>query len=176
MAMQRAGQRIVNGKTEKKSNMQVFVPYQQPFEVATDLDTRRLNKQIIECRQILAAIRGESNAWKNHPVVKMYRDHVVWLEYYMFCLECMLESHRMSDLKEYDELDELTKLSLEWSNKADAIRPPFLTEEFCAQHRNRLYTKDPEYYNYPDAEVSHENWYVVDGELLRYEYGKQIKE
>lgn len=156
--------------------MQVFVPYQEPFEVATFLDSRRLNKQIIECRQILAAIRGESNAWKNHPCVKMYRDHVVWLEYYMFCLECAKEGRIMAASGEFDELNELGKLSLEWSKKADAIRPSFLTDEFCHQHRNRLYTKDPEYYNFPDAEESHENWYVVDGELLRYENGKQIKD
>lgn len=155
--------------------MQVFVPYASPFNVAQCLDARRLNKQVIECRQILAAIRGESNAWKNHPVVKMYRDHAEWLEYYMFCLECSMEESKMAASDEYDEMDELGKLAIEWSNKADAIRPPFLTEEFCAQHRNRLYTKDPEFYNFPDAEVSHENWYVVDGELLCYEYGKIIK-
>ena len=47
MAMQRAGPRIVNGKTEKKSNMQVFVPYQEPLKCAQVLDARRLNKQII---------------------------------------------------------------------------------------------------------------------------------
>lgn len=67
--------------------MQVFVPYRTPIECAANLDRRRQNKQIIECRQILAAIRGESNAWRNHPCVKMYRNHAEWLEYYMFCLE-----------------------------------------------------------------------------------------
>lgn len=40
--------------------MQVFTPYPQPFACADCLDPRRLNKQIIECKQILAAIRGES--------------------------------------------------------------------------------------------------------------------
>lgn len=39
--------------------MQVFTPYPQPFACADCLDPRRLNKQIIECKQILAAIRGE---------------------------------------------------------------------------------------------------------------------
>lgn len=41
--------------------MQVFTPYPEPFKTADCLDSRRLNKQIIECRQILAAIKGESN-------------------------------------------------------------------------------------------------------------------
>ena len=36
--------------------MQVFVPYKNPLECAAVLDDRLLNKQIIECRQILAAV------------------------------------------------------------------------------------------------------------------------
>lgn len=50
--------------------MQVFVPYQEPFEVATFLDSRRLNKQIIECRQILAAIRGELLRYEYGKIIK----------------------------------------------------------------------------------------------------------
>lgn len=157
--------------------MQVFVPYDSPFEVARCLDPRRLHKQIIECRQILSAIRGESNAWRNHPCTKMYRNHVVWLEYYMFCLECVIEAERMVRRNELEDVDETEMLAKEWSRKADMIRPSFLTEEFCQHHRNRLYTKDPEWYGdfFLHCKESFENWYVVDGELLRYEYGKIIK-
>ena len=55
--------------------MQVFIPNADPFWTADILDNRRRNKQIIECRQILKAIRGESKAWANHPVTRMYRDY-----------------------------------------------------------------------------------------------------
>ena len=48
--------------------MQIFI-IGSPFETAQALDKRRLNKQIIECRQIMKAINGESEAWANHPCV-----------------------------------------------------------------------------------------------------------
>ena len=62
--------------------MQVFVPYPSPIDVAKCLDPKRLRKQIIECDQILKAIYGQSEAWKNHPVVKMYRPHAQFLAAY----------------------------------------------------------------------------------------------
>lgn len=158
--------------------MQVFVPYASPYLVASCLDMRRLNKQIIECRQILAAIRGESNAWKNHPCVKMYRDHTEWLEHYMFCLECYADAYRLEQLNGDSDADEVYNLSKDWSAQAYAITPPFLTEEFCKHHRDRLFTKDPEWYRdlFTHCEESYENWYFVDGELLRYANGKRITE
>lgn len=68
--------------------MQVFVPYPEPIKVAQCLDAKRLNKQIIECRQILDAIDGTGKGWFNHPVVKMYKPYRDWLFYYMNCLDC----------------------------------------------------------------------------------------
>lgn len=140
------------------------------------LDARRLNKQIIECRQILAAIRGESNAWMNHPCVKMYRDHSEWLEYYMYCLECYADAYRLEKLNDDSDADEVYNLAKGWSIKADAITPPFLTDEFCKHHQCRLFTKDPEWYRdfFSHCEESDENWYVVNGELLRYVDGRRL--
>lgn len=107
--------------------MQVFVPYDSPYRVASCLDMRRLNKQIIECRQILAAIRGESNAWKNHPCVKMYRDHTEWLEYYMFCLEC----YALFISSNEEDSEDLFFQAVDYSQEAKLLTPDFLTEEFC---------------------------------------------
>ena len=53
--------------------MQVFI-VGNPLETAMILDSRRLNKQIIETEQIIKAITGESKAWNNHPVVKPYSE------------------------------------------------------------------------------------------------------
>ena len=36
--------------------MQIFIPYPSPIDVAKCLDPRRLNKQILECDQIMKAI------------------------------------------------------------------------------------------------------------------------
>ena len=63
--------------------MQVFVPYIDPFLTACALDKRRLNKQIIECGQILRAIADEHASWAHHPVVAMWKDYSFWLFNYM---------------------------------------------------------------------------------------------
>lgn len=141
--------------------MQVFVPYHSPIDVAKCLDRKRLRKQIIECDQILKAISGESKAWKNHPVVKMYADYSHWLSEYRECLYAYLSGDE--ELAWFCEED------------ADWHRPPFLTDDFCDQHKRRLFTKAPELYPqfWPYGE-SDENWYFVDGQIVKYINGKRI--
>lgn len=142
--------------------MQVFTPYPEPFETAICLDSRRLNKQIIECRQILAAISGESDAWKNHPVVKQYKDHVKYLEHYVKCLEAVRLGY--------------SGVAMSHSYEAMLYKPEFLTTEFCDQHKRRLFTKDNIFYHEFHAYgKSYENWYFVDGKLLKYINGKIVK-
>lgn len=156
--------------------MQVFVPYGAPLLCAEILDARRLNKQIIECRQILAAIRGESSAWKNHPVVKMYRDHAKWLEYYMHCLECYKSYQDLYDTDLDDALHDL-ELAREWNRVANDTHPLFFDSDFYDQHRRRLYTKSPkDYARFELCGTSDVNWYFVDGEWLHYRNGKVIKD
>lgn len=142
--------------------MQVFVPFPSPIDVAKCLDERRLRKQVIECDQILAAINGKSHAWKNHPVVKMYSDYSHWLREYRECLCAYLSGD--------DELAWFCEEDADWH------MPPFLTDDFCDQHKRRLYTKAPELYpQFAEYGTSDENWYVVNGKLLKYVNGKIIK-
>ena len=144
------------------SDMQVFVPYPSPIDVAKCLDPRRLRKQVIECDQILKAIWSYSDVWKCHPVVKMYADHSGWLWYYRETLDSY--DHGYMALADH------------FSYQCDTyLRPPFLTNEFCDQHKRRLFTKAPELYPqfWPYGE-SDENWYFVDGKLLKYINGKRI--
>ena len=142
--------------------MQVFTPYLKPFFCAECLDPRRRNKQIIECRQILAAIRNESPYWKNHPVTKQYTNHVDYLENYMKCFE----HYKAGDIA----------LAMYYSDKAMQCKPDFLTLEFCNQHKRRLYTKDEvKYYRFYKYGKSQENWYYVDGKLIKYINGRIIK-
>ena len=141
--------------------MQVFVPFPSPIDVARCLDKRRLRKQIIECDQILAAINGDSKAWFNHPVVKMYSKHKFWLYHYREVLSYYLQG--------YPQVAKYT------SNTAGLDRPPFLTDEFCDQHKRRLYTKAPDLYpQFAKYGTSDENWYFVDGELVKYINGKRV--
>ena len=104
--------------------MQIFI-VGSPIETADALDKRRLNKQIIECRQILGAIHGTSKAWRNHPCVLMYKEHTEWLENYLHCLESARYQYMAASI---------------YSLNADKFRPPFHTEEYFNQMKRRLYT------------------------------------
>lgn len=53
--------------------MQTFVPYTNDYDSAHCLDNRRLLKQIVECSQILKALRDSTYGWQNHPAVRMWR-------------------------------------------------------------------------------------------------------
>lgn len=143
--------------------MQVFVPYLNPFYTAQALDKRRLNKQIIECGQILRAIDDETAPWSHHPIVTMWKQHRDWLWWYRDCL------------------DNYRRRNVEVAREIGAIcfdkYPRFLTSDFCVQHRRRLYTKDPEHYSkfgWGGYGTSDENWYYLDGKVVKYVNGKRI--
>lgn len=154
--------------------MQVFVCYAEPIKVAQAMwaDQKRYNKAIIECKQILAAIDG-ARAWRNHPVCLMYKEHKEWLKCYMECFETY---------RHYKRLDDNTYAKLIWNNEAyyyneeaNKITPPFIDEPMQIQHRRRLYTKAPELYpQFEKYGKSEENWYVVDGQIVKYINGKRI--
>lgn len=127
---------------------------------AMALDKRRLNKQIIECQQILEALNG-AIVWSNHPCTLQYRDHSEWLYAYMMCLI----HHR--DNTEWGR-EKWNKVALEYT-------PPFHTEEYLDQMKRRLYTKDPVHYEqWAHLGESEDNWYFVDGEWRIYRNGKRI--
>ena len=155
--------------------MQVFVPHKNPFECAQALDTRRFNKQILECKQILKAIRGESTAWANHPCVLMYKKHADWLQMYLNTFECF-KAYMDLAKEDFDEAMILYNLAKEWGDTATMIFPPFFTDSFLEQHRRRLYTKSPMYYQeWSDLGTSDENWYYVNGEWKIYINGRIVK-
>lgn len=143
--------------------MQVFVTSTSCIETASQLDRKRLNKQIIEAGQILKAIKGEGKGWHHHPATLMYARHAAWLDLYRLCLQAYF-SGDMETARAY-------------SIQADALCPPFITDKLCEQHRKRLFTKAPDLYpEFSSYGTSQENWYVVDGKLLKYVGGKLIKQ
>lgn len=156
--------------------MNVFVPYSIPLDCAKAMwgDSRRYNKQIIECRQIIAAIEGTSKSWSNHPVCLMYKEHKSWLLYYMKCFEC----YRNYKKAKINSMESLLWIESAKRNNAIAnyLQPPFIDEPMQIQHRRRLYTKSPNLYpQFAGYGTSEENWYVVDGKFLKYVNGKRIK-
>ena len=55
--------------------MQVFMPEIEFRNTAKVLDQKRLVKQLLEGRQILSALAGESKGWVNHPATLMWKGH-----------------------------------------------------------------------------------------------------
>ena len=154
--------------------MQVFVCYPEPLKVAQAMwkDSKRYNKAILELKQILNAIDGVGKGWFNHPVVKMYKEYRDWLECYMNVFKyykAMWTNNNFYTQSAYSVL-----LS-DYEKKAEKLTPPFLTDEFCRQHARRLYTKSPELYpQFAEYGTSEENWYVIDGQIVKYINGKRI--
>lgn len=139
--------------------MQVFI-VGTAIETARALDSRRLNKQIIECYQILAALDG-AKGWEAHPAVQQYRNHVQWLKNYTYCLE----SYRKGKLNAAEVNS--------WN--ATLTRPDWHTQEYYDQMKRRLYTKDPEHYRqWAGLGASDVNWYFVDKQWVKYVNGKRI--
>ena len=144
-----------------KTYMQVFI-IGTPLETARVLDKVRLNKQIIECHQILNAIQGKTKSWKNHPVVLQYKCHEEWLKAYTDILTNYRDGNYISA-----EIEDFF---------AFFLTPKFHTVEFFNQMKRRLYTKKPEHYwKWYNLGESLENWYFVDGEMRKYINGKRIK-
>lgn len=125
------------------------------------MDKLRLNKQILECRQILDALNG-AKAWSNHPCVLQYRGYEGWLQDYIKCLEFYVRGN--------------VQMSSAWSILANDIRPDWHSQEYYDQMKRRLYTKDKEHYKqWTHLGESQENWYFVDGEWRKYVNGKRVE-
>ncbi len=72
--------------------MNTFLPFADFLQSAKCLDKRRCFKQVVETYQILNTLRGNSEGWKNHPVIRMwksYEDCLQWYYniFYQYCLD-----------------------------------------------------------------------------------------
>lgn len=130
--------------------MQTFLPYSDFTKTAKVLDYRRLGKQRIEAKQILMILRGEttSNAWKNHPAVKMWSGYESALAMYGFviCKEWIARGYVDNQLSFFiDRFDPNTFEMPKWMGDV----------KFHKSHKSNLIRKSPEYYkkhfrNVPD--------------------------
>lgn len=150
--------------------MQVFIPYISPYYSALILDKKRRNKQILECNQILKAMQSETKAWANHPVTLMYKAeplHSYLLEY-KYCFEAV-KAGNLQEAKKHDAK------AINYFKKLPAVLSE-LMYKISEQHKRRLYTKDNSFYRiYYKYGESNENWYLIDGQIVKYINGKKLK-
>lgn len=126
--------------------MQTFLPSQDFAECARVLDNRRLNKQITECKQIVATIFGGSSGWENHPAITMWRGYPLTLAGYG--QSCYQEWMRRFDAG--DRGGKREHKAGEWLREYPAITPlrlpKWFTPDVCSSYRALLLSKDPEWY------------------------------
>lgn len=145
--------------------MQVFI-IGSPLETAICLDKKRLNKQIIECQQILNAINGKTKSWSNHPCTIQYREHRNWLIHYF---NTLIHYRRYIVLQDGFYLD-AAKICDCCANK---LIPLFHTSEYFENMKKRLYAKDNEHYKqWENLGESYENWYWVNNKWKIYKQTK----
>lgn len=120
-----------------------FLPYPSFIESAKVLDYRRLNKQILECDQILKAIEKENSGfqgkigWVNHPATKMWKGYEHALKYYrdFMLLEWVARGYNST-----------RQFLLAIGDYPDKYPPWRGNKEFHASHRSNLLRKDPIHY------------------------------
>jgi hypothetical protein len=132
------------------------------------LDNKRLNKQILECYQILKVLSGQSqsNAWRNHPAVLMWEGAENELWRYTQTAIVLANMRGIKTDKNAKNVEELTKIAvLGWGDDEPAWRKnPTTIKRVNATHKANLYRKDPEYYaEYASAVNDEYNQPCCDG-------------
>ena len=130
--------------------MQTFLPHASYKECAQSLDSKRLNKQILEGYQILNVNSGmsETGAWRNHPAVLMWKGHEGNLLLYIS--EMILEAKNRGIKTEGNEKNIATlknKVGSSWNyNPPTWMLDDLKLIRVMTTHKYNLFKKDPLYY------------------------------
>ena len=119
--------------------MQTFLPYPDFAQSAKCLDRLRLGKQRLECWQIYRTIIGESQGWRNHPAIRMWRGYEASLLEYGIevCWEWRRRGYKDTIV------DRLYAVRLGDSHDS----PDWLGGKIHSTHRAALLYKDPVWYS-----------------------------
>ncbi len=129
--------------------MQTFVPWPDFNESASVLDNKRLNKQLLEGRQIYGILVSgrRSGAWVNHPAVKMWRNYDMALFEYLEAIKDECIYRNIQTKKNWDAIMDIHNNN--WNRGSNTILPPWWDDDrIHLSHRQNLYKKDSEYYAY----------------------------
>lgn len=128
--------------------MQTFVPYADFNQSAAALDNKRLNKQLLEGRQIYSILVSgrRSGAWVNHPAVKMWRNYDMALFEYLVAMKDECNDRGIATEKNWNAILELHDNN--WNRGSKVVMPPWWNDNRVHEsHRNNLYVKDSDYYS-----------------------------
>jgi len=120
--------------------MQTFLPCPIFSESLECLDNKRLCKQRVEAMQIHNVLTGKtnSNAWKNHPAVKMWKGYENSLACYHNTAIHVWKKRGYKNTMKLIPVPDETYVEM----------PPFIgVDVFHASHRSNLLRKNPEWYS-----------------------------
>lgn len=126
-------------------SVQTFLPMKSYRASLESLDPVRLNKQILECAQMIEAILDPARGYQNHPAVRMWRRHEKALCTYGVSACVVRDDERVvwfnNKIRELGAVRGIRRDSI--------IIPPWMGDlDLHRSHRSRLMEKDPEFYNW----------------------------
>lgn len=136
--------------------MQVFLPERDFYASAAALDQKRLVKQLLEGRQIMNILVGESksNAWKNHPAVRMFSGHHSALYIYLAAIRYEMHKRGYKWQNNWAEIDRMMNDNMQPFSLPKWMNDEYTVNSVVITHRGRLYEKAPELY--PQYRVEYE--------------------
>jgi hypothetical protein len=119
--------------------MQTFMPYESFLMSIECLDTKRLCKQRVEAMQIHNIISGKStsNAWRNHPAVKMWRGYQKALAHYHNLSIYVWKKRGYKNTMKFIDIDFESGIEMPWW---------YGNKDFHDSHKSNLLRKDPVWY------------------------------
>ncbi len=114
-----------------------FLPYPDFTHSAQCLDSRRLLKQIVEAKQILAVISGEKQAWRNHPATKMWQGYPHTLQRYINAMILEAKARELNTSAQVIPTDD------------EPIPSWFGVDSLHKSHQSALMRKAPHQYSFP---------------------------
>ena len=130
--------------------MQTFLPYTDFKACARALDNKRLNKQILECYQILKVLSSDDPhaGWRNHPAVKMWRGYERGLWNYV---TAMVAEGEKRGIRVENNVNNLVALAQANASRWGDGLPAWFNDtptvaKVLATHKANLYLKDPIFY------------------------------
>lgn len=128
--------------------MQTFLPSRNFITSAQMLDSKRLNKQILEGYQILNVLSGRSMGWRNHPAVKMWKNHERSLHLY---INAMIMEAKLRGIKTDTNENNIRALFDSLGHTWGGGMPDWYFDEHTMMrvvttHKANLFNKDPLYY------------------------------
>lgn len=133
--------------------MQTFLPYPSFTQSALVLDRQRLGKQRVEALQIIFALTKENYGWKNHPAVKMWKNHVPALAKYgiIICDEWIKRGYKDSTREKF----------LVYTSNKNIDLPNWIGDcDFHKAHQSKLLSKKPDWYTKFNWDVPNDLPYI----------------